>query len=105
MNISAILHTRELTPRLFSRPAKQSWTYNPSDALSATPVLYLFLPRSRFSGGTKRIQEDSSLLTRLPAETRIRQNYSPKEVRMFHHLLLSLPTRVVSSFALPAVQK
>jgi hypothetical protein len=50
MNISAILHTRELTPRLFSRPAKQSWTYNPSDALSATPVLYLFFAEIKVFG-------------------------------------------------------
>jgi hypothetical protein len=50
MNISAILHTRELTPRLFSRPAKQSWTYNPSHSLSATPVLYLFLAEIKVFG-------------------------------------------------------
>jgi hypothetical protein len=32
-----------VTPCLFSRQAKQSWTYNPSDSLSAAPVIHLFV--------------------------------------------------------------
>src|SRR5438309_11345103 len=51
MHAGAIRYAREADRLPFSRQAKQSRTYKPSDALSAATLLHFFLLRSSFREG------------------------------------------------------